>query len=89
LALIGGAFGKFNSLPVLAKIAIVAVAVAAVIFVFVRFRSTAASNFRRAESLHAEATKLHENGEEEDAKLLFEKSNYHRERAYELLNQKV
>ena len=89
LALFGGAFGKFSSLPILAKIAIVAIAVAAVIFVFIRLRSTAARNFRMADSLHAEATKLHENGEEEDARLLFEKSNYHRERAYEQLNQKV
>lgn len=89
LAVVGGFFGKFNSLPILAKIVVVAVAVAAVIFVFRRFRDTASRNFRRAESLHAEAAKLHETGNEEEAKLLFEKAGYYREKAYEQLNQKV
>ncbi len=88
-AFAGGVFGKFGSLPLLAKIVIVAVAIAAVIFVFRRLRGTASRNFRKAESLHAEAAKLHEAGNEEEAKLLFEKAGYYREQAYGQLNQKV
>lgn len=88
-AFIGGVFGKFGALPLLAKVVIVAVALAAVIFVLTRLRNTASKNFRKAESLHAEAARLHESGNEEEAKLLFEKAGYYREKAYEQLNQKV
>lgn len=88
-AFVGGVFGKFGALPLLAKVAIVALAIAAVIFILTRLRDTASKNFRKAESLHAEAARLHESGDAEEAKLLFERAGYYREKAYEQLNQKV
>ena len=82
VALVGGVFGKFGKLPFFAK-AIVAIAVlVAAVVLFMRARDNAANNFRRARALHTKASEMHEKGDEDDAKLLFEKSNYHREKAY-------
>ncbi len=80
-------FGLFNSLPALAKVAILAIAAVAAVFAFSRLRNTASNNLRKAGELHEQATMLHESGDEEEAKLLFERSNYHRERAYEQMRQ--
>lgn len=81
------AFGLFDSFPTLAKAAILAIAAAAVVFAFSRLRNTASNNLRKAGKFHEQATRLHESGDEEGAKLLFERSNYHREKAYEQLQQ--
>ncbi len=82
-------FAKFAALPLPAKIAVLLVAAALIIFIFARLRDNAENNLRRAKSLHEEASALHENGSEEEAKLLFEKSNYLREKAYEQMREKV
>ncbi|MBI2549801.1 hypothetical protein HYV83_01305 [Candidatus Woesearchaeota archaeon] len=81
------AFGLFDSLPALAKVAILAIVAAAAVFAFSRLRSTASNNLRRAREFHEQATLLHEAGDEEEAKLLLERSNYHREKAYEQMRQ--
>lgn len=73
----------FSSLPLLAKLAAAVIVAAVIIAVLMRMRDNASNNFRKAKSLHQEASELHDNGEEEKAKLLFEKANYLRERADE------
>ena len=96
LSLIGGLAKPVNSLaalitslPLAAKIAAGIIALAAVISLFMRLRDTLGNNLRKAKSLHEEATALHEQGQEDEAKLLFEKANYYREHAYEQQQQKV
>ncbi len=75
------AFSAFGRLPLPARAAIVIGLVAAAIFIFLRTRNTPSNNLRRAQSLHARATALHEKGQEDEARILFEKSNYYREKA--------
>ena len=82
-------YRMFLALPLLAKIFVLAVAAVAVIFAFNRLKDSAANNLRAARELHEEATELHESGNEEEAKVVFEKSNYHREKAYEQMQSKV
>ena len=72
-----------NSLPLAAKIAAGIIALVVVISLFLRLRDTMANNLRKARALHDAATALHEQGQEDEAKLLFEKANYYREHAYE------
>ena len=69
-------------MPLLAKV-IAGVFVLVLIFLFIRLRDTSANNLRKAKSFHDEAASLHEEGNEEEARKLFEKSNYHREKAFE------
>lgn len=76
-------FGILSSLPLAAKIAVAVIVLVAVVSLFVRLRNSMGNNLRRANALHEEATALHEKGQEEEAKLLFEKANYYREHAYE------
>ena len=78
-----GAFEKFGALPILAKIVILLLAAAAVVFIYNRLKDNAANNLRNAAELHDRATSLHEKGDEETARLLFEKANYYREKAFE------
>lgn len=80
------AFGALSGLPLLAKVALIAVLVAAAFVLFSRLRDNASNNIRRAQSLHQQATALHEKGDEEGAKLLFEKAGYHREKAQQMMN---
>ncbi len=80
---------KFSALPLFAKVLVVVIALAAVIFIFRRFRDNVANNLRKANELHGQASELHEGGNEEEARLKFEKSNYHREKAYEQMQEKV
>lgn len=75
------AFAALGGMPVAAKLALLAVFVAAAFIVFSRTRDSASNNLRKARSLHERATALHEKGREEEARLLFEKSSYHREKA--------
>lgn len=82
-------FAKFAALPLLAKVVVLIIALAAVMFIFSRLRDNAANNLRRAKSLHEEAAALHEKGNEDEAKLRFEKSNYLREKAYGQMQGKV
>ncbi len=82
-------FAKFAALPMFAKLAVLVIAVAAVIFIFSRLKDNAANNLRKAKELHEQASEQHESGNEEEAKLMFEKSNYHREKAYEQMRSKV
>ncbi len=82
-------FSGFLGLPLLARLFILAVAVAAIVLAFNRLRDSAANNLRTAKDLHEEASELHEKGEEDKAKALLEKSNYHREKAYEQMQSKV
>lgn len=86
-ATVKAAFGLFDSLPTLAKVAILAIVAVAVMFAFSRLRNTASNNLRRARELHEQAALLHESGDEEEAKLLLERSNYNREKAYEQMRQ--
>lgn len=83
------AYVKFAALPLLAKVVVLVIALAAITFIFSRFRDNAANNLRKARELHEQASGLHESGDEEGAKLLFEKSDYHREKAYEQMQSKV
>lgn len=83
------AYVKFSALPLLAKVVVLVIAVAVVIFILGRLKDSAANNLRRAKGLHEQASELHEAGNEEEAKLMFEKSNYHREKAYEQMRSKV
>jgi len=69
------------ALPLWAKVAAGAIVLAVVIIFILRKRNTAGNNFRRAQLLHRVASELHEKGEEDRAKLLFEKANYYRELA--------
>ena len=82
-------YATFAALPLLVKIAALIAIAAFVIFIFVRMKDNAANNLRRAKSLHEEASALHEGGNEEEARLRFEKSNYLREKAYEQMKEKV
>ena len=75
--------GLIASLPFAGKIAAGVLVLIAVIALFLRLRDTMNNNLRKARALHDEATALHEQGQEEEAKLLFEKANYYREHAYE------
>ncbi len=75
--------GWFSSLPLAAKIAAGVIVLIAVVSLFLRLRNSLGNNLRRANALHEEATVLHEKGQEEEAKLMFEKANYYREHAYE------
>ncbi|MBI2176273.1 hypothetical protein HYU40_02895 [Candidatus Woesearchaeota archaeon] len=81
------AYVKFAALPLPAKVVVLVIALAAVIFIFSRLRDNAANNLRKAKELHEHASELHEAGNEEEAKLIFEKSSYHREKAYEQMQQ--
>lgn len=83
------AYVKFAALPLFAKAVIVVIALVAVIFILRRFRDNAANNFRKARELHGQASELHDAGNEEEARLRFEKSGYHREKAYEQMQEKV
>ncbi|MBI2145384.1 hypothetical protein HYU18_03625 [Candidatus Woesearchaeota archaeon] len=76
-------FGSFGSLPLLVKVALVAVAAGLFFMVFTRLRDSVSNNLRRARSFHEKGTSLHEKGLEEEARLMFEKANYYRERAQE------
>ncbi|MBI2143386.1 hypothetical protein HYU20_03525 [Candidatus Woesearchaeota archaeon] len=82
-------YATFAALPLLAKLAVLFMAAAAAIFIFARLRDNAANNLRRAKSLHEKASALHGKGNADEAKLLFEKSNYLREKAYEQMKEKV
>lgn len=82
-------YATFAALPLLAKLAVLFMAAAAAIFIFARLRDNAANNLRRAKFLHEKASALHGKGNEDEAKLLFEKSNYLREKAYEQMKEKV
>ena len=75
--------GLIVSLPLAGKIAAGVLVLIAVIALFMRLRDTLNNNIRKARALHDEATALHEQGQEEEAKQLFEKANYYREHAYE------
>ena len=75
--------GLFGSLPLAAKIAVGVIILVAVVSLVAKLRSALGNDLRKAKLLHAEATALHEQGQEEEAKLRFEKANYHREQAYE------
>ncbi len=71
---------SFGGLPTLPKVVIGLVAVALIFLIFSRLRNTAFNNVRRARALHEKAVALHESGREDEAKALFEKSNYYREK---------
>lgn len=77
-------FGAFSGLPLVAKAALAVIAAFALFALFSRMRDNASNNLRKAQSLHERASALHEKGKEEEAKALFEKANFHRERAQEL-----
>lgn len=83
------AYVKFAALPLLAKVVVLVIALAVLVFILRRLRNNAANNLRKARELHEQASGLHESGDEEGAKLLFEKSDYHREKAYEQMQSKV
>lgn len=82
-------YAKLAALPLLAKVAVLLVVAAAVIFILARLKDNSKNNLRRAGSLHEEASVLHERGNEDEAKSLFEKSNYLREKAYDQMKEKV
>lgn len=84
-----GIYGAFLGLPLLAKAALAAIAAAALFFLFSRLRDNDSNNLRKARSLHERASSLHEKGQEDEAKLLFEKSDYHREKARMMKNEVV
>ncbi len=83
------ALAAANSLPLLAKAAIAAAVAAAIVVAFLRLRDNASNRLRKAKMLHEKAIRLHQGGEEEKARLLFEKSGFHRERAFEHMKGKA
>ncbi len=86
---VGYVVGLFSSLPLVAKIAVGIIVLVAVVSLVAKLRNALGDDLRKAKSLHAEASVLHEQGQEEEAKLTFEKANYHREQAYERQQQRV
>ncbi|MBI2664261.1 hypothetical protein HYX10_02865 [Candidatus Woesearchaeota archaeon] len=66
---------------ILAQIAIGLFAFIAAIMLYLRMRSTAANNMRRARNAHGKAVELHESGNEEEALKHYEKANEFREKA--------
>ncbi len=83
------AYVKFAALPLVGKAAILVIVAVAVIFILRRLQDSASNSLRKARELHEQASGLHEKGDEEGAKLLFEKSDYHREKAYGQMQSKV
>ena len=84
LAFPKSALVAFFGLPVFVRIASGLAVFAAAFIVFRRMSESSLNNLRRARSLHEKAASLHEKGREDEARLLFEKSNYYRERAEEM-----
>jgi hypothetical protein len=83
-----GISGRFSTIPILAKIAALVIALVIFLAIFSRLKDNISNNLRKARSLHKKATNLHEDGDEKEAKVLFDKSNYHREKAYEGIDNK-
>jgi len=79
--LLAAAFGWLGSVPIAFKVAAVALLAVAAIAIVSRHRDNAVNNLRRARMLHEKASRLHDAGKEEQAKALFDRSNYLRERA--------
>ena len=83
LGIATGAIASAAALPLLTKIGIGALILAIALLLYLRLRDSADNNLRTAKALHEKASALHEQGQEDEAKLLFEKANYHREKAYQ------
>lgn len=72
---------SLRNLSTSAKTAILAALIFLAVILYLRTRSTASNNMRKARDLHKKAVELHERGNDEEAVQYYKKSSEYREKA--------